>query len=231
MMNRAQVRIVAALTFALAMLVCASAITYAVIDYAYPTDVAWIESNLTDSRVWGPDRLERAKKAGLSERVIALLLAERFFERRERYMRLLLIGAPALALVMILVASGLFVLRREGTAKVNDLAATSTVAVRQEPAVDTREKPSFFGWGRARRPVLWLLWASVLAAAFEQLYHAWAGSDPPKGHGGAMAFMAGILAGLYAPSRRFIGMLWFFLGFFGSIFAIGFLSGFVKLLR
>jgi zinc-ribbon domain len=92
-------------------------------------------------------------------------------------------------------------------------------------------KPSFFGRGRARKPVLFLLWAVVLALAFEQLYHDWAGTKPPTQHGPGMVFWAGVLAAMYAPKRRFFGVLWFFLGVIGSLFAIGVLSGFMRVLR
>lgn len=95
--------------------------------------------------------------------------------------------------------------------------------------VDVPEgKSSFFSWGKARKPVLYFIWAFVLALAAEQLYNAWAGSKPPVEHGPGMAFWAGILAAMYAPKRRFFGVLWFFLGLIGSVLVVGLLSGLVR---
>ena len=89
-------------------------------------------------------------------------------------------------------------------------------------------KNSFFSWGNARKPVLFFIWVFVLAMAAEQLYYAWAGSKPPAEHGPGMAFWAGILAAMYAPKRRFFGVLWFFLGLIGSVLVVGLLSVFVQ---
>lgn len=103
------------LAIALAILVGLSAIAYAVIDYEYPDDVEWIQTHLADPRVADASRVEEARKEGYSEGEIASYLMRTFSERRARYMRVLLVGAPALALVMVLVAWSMVVLRREGS--------------------------------------------------------------------------------------------------------------------
>lgn len=112
-MDRTSTRVLGGLGIALAILIAASASIYAVIDYKYPNDFEWIHAHLFDSRIADTFRVEDARKDGYSDREIASYLANTFTERRERYMRLLIIGATALALIMILLAWGVIVLRRE----------------------------------------------------------------------------------------------------------------------
>jgi len=112
-MNRAQSNVIAGLLLSLAVLVGLSAASYVVIDYAYPDDPVWIASHMTESRINDVFRVDDAKKAGYSEAEIASHLARSFADKRQRYTRLLIVGAPALALTMILVAAAMLVLRRD----------------------------------------------------------------------------------------------------------------------
>ena len=106
-----------------------------------------------------------------------------------------------------------------------------TIGAPSSTPAEPQKKSSFFGWGRARTPILVLIWAFVVATAFEQLYHDWAGSRPPAQHGPAMAFWAGILAAMYAPKRRFIWLLWFVCGVIVSIVFVGFFGGILRAFR
>jgi hypothetical protein len=120
-----------------------------------------------------------------------------------------------------------------GTQIISTAVVNKESSALAEPLTDSvpEHKSSFFGWGKARKPVLFFVWVFVLALAAEQLYYVWADSKPSMEHGPAMAFWAGILAAMYAPKRRFFGVLWFFIGLVGSVLALGLLSGFVRLFR
>jgi hypothetical protein len=115
------------------------------------------------------------------------------------------------------------------TPDVPDVAPT--IGTQSSASAEPQKKSSFFSWGRARTPILVLIWAFVVATAFEQLYHDWAGSRPPVQHGPAMAFWAGVLTAMYAPKRRFFWLLWFVLGVIVSIALVGFFGGILRAFR
>lgn len=99
-----------------------------------------------------------------------------------------------------------------------NIVSATVVSKEPQTTIDSK-RDSFFlsGWGRARPLVLAILWMFVLVTMFEEIYYAWAGSNPPSKLGPGTIFLAGILAAMYAPRRKYFGGLWFFLGVIGCI--------------
>lgn len=111
-MGAHEARTIASLAFAFAVVVSFGAVIYAVIDYNYPVDPAWIENHVTDPRIINGFRAKEANWEGHSQQEIAGYIAQTFRERRERYLRLLSVGGAAISSIMVLVVSGVLLRSR-----------------------------------------------------------------------------------------------------------------------
>ena len=111
-MTRTQSKMAVFLIIALAVLLVASVGTYIAIDYWWPTNQSWIESNLDSSRVTLRFDAQAAKDGGFSNSDIATVIAETNLEQRALYTRLLLLIAPVAAVVLCLVSLAMFIRER-----------------------------------------------------------------------------------------------------------------------